>query len=83
MRGAKVSEHGRGKAIDISGFVLADGSRLSIAKDWRRNNGKMIKAAHKSACGTFGTTLGPGSDGYHEDHLHFDTANYRSGSYCR
>ncbi|MDP3961746.1 MAG: extensin family protein [Pseudorhodobacter sp.] len=82
-RGAKISEHGRGKAIDISGFVLADGSVRTVEDDWRGRSGKPIKAAYQSACGIFGTTLGPGSDGYHENHLHFDTASYRSGAYCR
>lgn len=79
VKGAKVSEHGRGKAVDIAGFVFADGKSWSIAADYN----KQIRKAHKNACGIFGTTLGPGSDGYHEDHLHFDTASYRSGTYCR
>lgn len=78
VRGAKISEHGRGKAIDISGFILSDGRELSIAGDYNRT----IRRAHKAACGVFGTTLGPGSDGYHEDHLHFDTANL-DRPYCR
>ncbi|SNX67496.1 hypothetical protein SAMN05878503_101131 [Cereibacter ovatus] len=80
QKGAPVSEHGRGKAVDISGFTLANGKRVTIARDYRRE--KMIQAAHRAACGIFGTTLGPGSDGYHEDHLHFDTAARRS-AYCR
>lgn len=79
IKGNKISEHGRGKAIDIAGFVFSDGKSWSIARDYN----KQIRKAHKGACGIFGTTLGPGSDGYHEDHLHFDTASYRSGSYCR
>ncbi len=79
IRGNKISEHGRGKAIDIAGFVFSDGKSWTIARDYN----KQIRKAHKGACGIFGTTLGPGSDGYHEDHLHFDTASYRSGSYCR
>jgi hypothetical protein len=78
-RGAKISEHGRGKAIDIAGFVLSDGTQLSILRDYNRT----IRKAHKAACGIFGTTLGPGSDGYHEDHLHFDTARHGNGPYCR
>ena len=41
-----------------------------------------MRAAHRAACGIFGTTLGPGSDGYHEDHLHFDTVS-RGSPYCR
>lgn len=79
QRGAKVSEHGRGKAVDVAGFVFADGKELTVL----RNYNKEMRRAHKAACGIFGTTLGPGSDGFHENHLHFDTASYRSGSYCR
>ena len=79
VRGAKISEHGRGKAIDIAAFVLASGKVLTVAS----NFGKQIRAAHKAACGIFGTTLGPGSDGYHEDHIHLDTANHGNGPYCR
>ncbi|MDR0808806.1 MAG: extensin family protein [Gemmobacter sp.] len=81
IKGAKVSEHGRGQALDISGFTLADGSMLSVKQDYRQS--KAIKASHKAACGIFGTTLGPGSDGHHEDHLHFDIVHYRNGTYCR
>lgn len=82
--GAKISEHGKGRAIDISGFWTADGNEYSILGDYGKGKaGRAIKASHKAACGPFGTTLGPGSDGYHEDHLHFDTARYRGGPYCR
>lgn len=80
-KGAKVSEHGRGRALDISGFVLADGRSLSISRDYRKS--RAMKAAHKSACGPFGTSLGPGSDGMHEDHLHVDIVSYRNGTYCK
>lgn len=79
VRGNKISEHGRGKAVDIAAFVFADGSEWSVSRDYNRQ----MRKAHKAACGIFGTTLGPGSDGYHEDHLHFDTAGYRNGPYCR
>ena len=78
-RGAKISEHGRGKAVDIGAFVLGSGKTVNVVSNYNAQ----VRKAHKSACGIFGTTLGPGSDGYHEDHLHFDTASYRSGSYCR
>lgn len=82
-KGARISEHGRGKAIDISGFTLANGSEISVLNDFKSNRGKAMRRAHKGACGIFGTTLGPGSDGYHEDHMHFDTAKYRGGPYCK
>lgn len=83
-RGAKISEHGKGRAIDISGFTLRDGSTITVLKGWRsRADSKALKQMHKAACGPFGTVLGPNADRYHQDHFHFDTARYRSGSYCR
>ncbi len=78
QKGAKISEHGRGKAVDIAGFVLKSGKVLSVSDDFDRT----MRKVHKGACGIFNTTLGPGSDGFHEDHLHFDTAAGR-GPYCR
>ncbi len=79
--GAPVSEHGRGKAIDIRAVTLTDGTTLSVRDDWA--DSRRLRRAHKAACGIFGTTLGPGSDGMHEDHLHYDTARHRGGPYCR
>jgi hypothetical protein len=82
-KGARISEHGRGRAIDIAGFKLADGSEVSVLQHYKSNKGKAMRRAHKGACGIFGTTLGPGSDGYHQDHIHLDTAKYRGGPYCK
>lgn len=82
--GARISEHGKGRAIDISAIGLNDGSSLTVLGGWRdRKQGPILKKAHKAACGPFGTVLGPNADRYHQDHFHFDTARYRSGSYCR
>lgn len=82
--GAKISEHGRGRAIDIAGFTLRDGSDITVLTDWNKgDNGQSLHRMHKTACGTFGTVLGPGANRHHQDHFHFDTARYRSGSYCR
>nr|WP_298841806.1 extensin family protein [uncultured Roseobacter sp.] len=82
--GARISEHGKGRAIDISGFRLRDGSELSVLKDWDSKRGfKPLKNMHRDACGIFGTVLGPDSDRFHQDHFHFDTARHGSGAYCR
>ncbi|MBK1635187.1 extensin-like domain-containing protein [Rhodovulum adriaticum] len=82
--GAKISEHGRGRAVDIAAVNLKNGITLSVEDGWDDPvQGKLLRQMHKSACGTFGTVLGPGSDGYHQDHIHLDTARYRSGAYCR
>ncbi|MCR9108399.1 extensin family protein [Marivita sp. XM-24bin2] len=82
--GAKVSEHGKGRAIDISGFRLRNGTEVTLLKDWnRRDTGAVLREMHGRACGIFGTVLGPDSDRFHKDHFHFDTARYRSGAICR
>ena len=81
--GARISEHGRGKAIDISGFVTKDGATLTVLNDWNSRNRKALRSMHRAACGPFSTVLGPNSDRFHRDHFHFDTARHRGGSYCR
>jgi hypothetical protein len=75
--GTKVSEHGKGNAVDVRSFALADGrviglTDMTVPKDLRL-------ALRASACRSFTTVLGPGSDGYHEGHIHLDIAERRSG----
>lgn len=79
VKGAKISEHGKGRAVDISAFVLTDGRVLTVSDNFN----KTLRRIYKAACGIFKTTLGPGSDGYHEDHFHFDTSARSGGAYCR
>lgn len=77
VRAAALSEHGRADALDVRDFKLADGQTLvltdvNVAKDWR-------EAIRSSACARFSTVLGPGSDGYHEEHIHLDLAERHNG----
>lgn len=82
--GAKISEHGKGRAIDLSAFRLADGSEIDVLTGWDRGaDGRVLRQMRDGACGPFGTVLGPGSDRWHDDHFHFDVAAYRGGPYCR
>jgi len=82
--GARISEHGKGRAIDIAALKLRDGSEISVLNDWGLGpKGRVLRRVHRDACGPFGTVLGPGSDGFHQDHMHFDTARHRGGPYCR
>lgn len=84
QRGAPISEHGLGKAIDVSGYTLRDGTEVTLLRDWGSGrNGRALREMHRAACGTFGTVLGPDSDRFHRDHFHFDTARHRNGPYCR
>ncbi len=78
--GAKLSEHGFGNAIDVSGFTLADGRELVVEN---YQPAAFFKSVRSAACGLFKTVLGPGSDASHRDHFHFDLAYRRSGkNYC-
>ncbi len=82
--GAKLSEHARGKAIDIGAITLKNGMTISVLKDWRDPvKGKILRRMHRAACGPFGTVLGPDANRFHRDHFHFDVARYRGRSYCR
>jgi hypothetical protein len=75
--GAKVSEHGRANALDIRGFRLADGKFAELTD--RKLLREFRETVRRSACERFSTVLGPGSDGYHESHVHFDLIERRSG----
>lgn len=76
QRGAKVSEHGKGNAIDISAFTMRDGTTYTVLSDWGRGRaGDALSRIRRAACGSFGVVLGPGSDRWHEDHFHFDTSH--------
>jgi hypothetical protein len=80
----KLSEHAKGKAIDIAGFTLGNGDKVTVLNGWNnRKYSKALRKSHAGACGIFGTVLGPNANAQHRDHFHFDTASYRSGSYCR
>jgi hypothetical protein len=84
QRGARLSEHGRGNAIDISAFHLADGRTVTVKAGWRgpRDEGRFLRYVHRGACEHFSTVLGPKADRHHHDHLHFDLASHgRRGTY--
>lgn len=88
-RGAKLSEHSFGNALDIKAFYLADGRTIDIRSSWYKGTPSekaFLRQVQGGACGTFKTVLGPGSDGYHEDHFHLDLARHDpagSRAYCR
>jgi hypothetical protein len=68
--GAQLSEHGRANAIDVRGWKLANGQSVELT-DRNVPRGLRETVLH-SVCARFTTVLGPGSDGYHEDHIHLD-----------
>lgn len=83
QRGARISEHGKGNAIDVSAFRLENGDLVSVLEDWGKGRkGRALKAIRKSACGPFGVVLGPGSDRFHRDHFHADISHLNN-RYCK
>jgi hypothetical protein len=74
--GAKLSEHAHGNALDLRAIHLADGRRFSftdVTVDKSLRDG-----LRESACQRFTTVLGPG-DPHHEEHIHLDVIQRRSG----
>jgi hypothetical protein len=74
--GAQLSEHGRANALDVRSFKFADGRTISLTD---RNVARDVReTVLHSVCARFSTVLGPGSDGYHEDHIHLDLMERRN-----
>jgi hypothetical protein len=74
--GALLSEHGKANALDVRSLKLVNGTAAqptdpNVPKEFR-------DGLRKVACARFRTVLGPGSDGYHEDHIHVDLAVRRN-----
>ncbi|MBN9585226.1 MAG: extensin family protein [Afipia sp. 62-7] len=76
VKGAKLSEHGLANALDVRGVTFTNGTTLSLTdRTVPRETREKVLA---SVCTRFATVLGPGSDWYHEDHIHLDLAQRRN-----
>lgn len=77
------SAHATAGAIDVSGFMLEDGRRISLTDDWSGGTPaerEFLRVVHKSACKRFGTVLGPDYNRAHADHFHLEGTGAK---YCR
>jgi hypothetical protein len=81
QRGAPISEHAFGNALDIASFTLADGRRITVKDGWRGSPEEQgfLRDVHAAACQHFSTVLAPGSNAFHYDHIHVDLARRASG----
>jgi hypothetical protein len=80
--GARLSEHARANAVDVSGFLLADGRHITVREGWNGEDERVrgfLRAIHQGGCRRFAIGLSPDSDSYHYNHLHFDMGR---GPYC-
>lgn len=85
--GAKMSEHARANALDMSGFDFEARGSAAVADGWGgllssiglSRNGSFLDRIRGEACGHFSTVLGPGSDAFHGNHFHVDTMVRKNG----
>lgn len=84
--GQRQSEHSTANAIDVSAFILANGTRVSVLNDWSNTDAKgaFLRDVRDGACDLFSTTLSPDYNRAHADHFHLDMAVRSSGwQMCR
>lgn len=77
------SAHATANAIDISGFVLADGRRITVLGDWAAGSPEerqFLRVVQQSACKRFGTVLGPAYNADHANHFHVELGG---NAFCR
>ncbi|MFN3320869.1 MAG: extensin family protein [Allorhizobium sp.] len=82
----KISEHAYGNALDIAGLSFGDEKMpVMIARqDDGTAEAAFQRAFNALACLYFTTVLSPGSDATHQDHMHLDVIERKSGfRYCR
>ena len=75
------SGHAIANAIDVGGFVLKDGRRITVLNDWNSPDPQVrqfLQTIRASACKRFGTVLSPDYNAAHRNHLHLedDRANF-------
>jgi hypothetical protein len=68
------SQHASANAIDIAGFTLEDGRKISVLRDWKAKGpeGEFLRRIKARSCGYFRVSLGPDFNPEHKNHFHFD-----------
>jgi hypothetical protein len=73
------SAHARADAIDVAGFRLANGRRVTVLADWRKDGPEaaFLHRIRDDGCRVFGTVLSPDYNALHANHLHLEGAGER------
>ncbi len=73
------SRHATAEALDVAGFVLADGHRVRVVRDWKETSpeSRFLHDVRDGACRFFDGVLSPDYNAAHRDHLHLDRGMYR------
>ncbi|QEL10213.1 extensin family protein [Kushneria phosphatilytica] len=82
---ARRSAHATAEALDIAAFRLADGTSVSVQKNWAKHSdddrrSRFLHRIHEGACQEFSTVLGPGYNAAHANHFHLGVDGF---SVCR
>ncbi len=79
--GRGISEHSFGNALDVAGFVLADGRKIMVKDGWRGTPEEQgfLHDVQLFACQTFVTVLAPGYNAAHYNHFHVDLQRRKNG----
>lgn len=75
----RASLHASARALDLVGFELADGSRVTVREHWADSGprGRFLRGVAAVACRHFAMVLTPRSDRLHRDHLHLDLGPFK------
>jgi hypothetical protein len=78
----ELSQHASANAIDIAGFVFANGAKVTVAHDWHGDDAKarFLHDVHDGACTIFPVVLSPDYNAAHQSHLHVDMSGFH---FCR
>lgn len=77
--GTTPSQHATANAIDIAGFTLADGTTISVARDWSGDDpakAAFLRDVRDGACDLFRGVLSPDYNAAHHDHFHLDMGRW-------
>ena len=66
----KISEHAHGNALDLIGVEWVRGDKMTFTDP--ALDLALATDLQLSLCGRFSTVLGPGSDAFHDSHVHID-----------
>ncbi len=74
----RMSTHATANAIDISGFVLVNGQRINLKRDWPKIGpvAAFLQDSFQAACLWFPVALGPEYNALHADHFHLQTTGW-------
>ena len=78
---APLSRHAQADAIDVTGWRLADGRRITVEKGWTaRGEAEFLRGLEADGCRYFGSILGPDYNAAHRTHFHLQGRGF---GFCR